>query len=131
MCCPPIPLHRPCPEWGQELKVALNSTCDEARGALKVNMPFLIPSSLHTVGFTPPKPHTSLLSLSFLLQNLLFSVCGLTICAAIICTLSAIVCCVQIFSLDLVHMVRRECAQADRSSGSMECVRGRTGLAKW
>ncbi|EGV98082.1 Protein FAM189B [Cricetulus griseus] len=75
VCCPPIPLHRPCPEWGQELKVALNSTCDEARGALK---------------------------------NLLFSVCGLTICAAIICTLSAIVCCVQIFSLDLVHMVRRE-----------------------
>ncbi|XP_021051361.1 protein FAM189B isoform X1 [Mus pahari] len=71
ICCPPIPLHRPCPEWGQELKVALNSTCDEARGALK---------------------------------NLLFSVCGLTICAAIICTLSAIVCCVQIFSLDLVHM---------------------------
>ncbi|XP_005367204.1 protein FAM189B isoform X3 [Microtus ochrogaster] len=71
VCCPPIPLHRPCPEWGQELKVAPNSTCDEARGALK---------------------------------NLLFSVCGLTICAAIICTLSAIVCCVQIFSLDLVHM---------------------------
>ncbi|XP_059120786.1 protein ENTREP3 isoform X6 [Peromyscus eremicus] len=71
VCCPPISLHRPCPQWGQELKVALNSTCDEARGALK---------------------------------NLLFSVCGLTICAAIICTLSAIVCCVQIFSLDLVHM---------------------------
>ncbi|XP_021051362.1 protein FAM189B isoform X2 [Mus pahari] len=75
ICCPPIPLHRPCPEWGQELKVALNSTCDEARGALK---------------------------------NLLFSVCGLTICAAIICTLSAIVCCVQIFSLDLVHMLAPE-----------------------
>ncbi|EAW53095.1 FAM189B isoform 4 [Pan troglodytes] len=36
-------------------------------------------------------------------SNLLFSVCGLTICAAIICTLSAIVCCIQIFSLDLVH----------------------------
>ncbi|XP_048212556.1 protein FAM189B isoform X3 [Perognathus longimembris pacificus] len=70
VCCPPLPLLRPCPESGQELKVALNSTCDEARGALK---------------------------------NLLFSVCGLTVCAAIICTLSAIVCCVQIFSLDLVH----------------------------
>nr|XP_042135284.1 protein FAM189B isoform X4 [Peromyscus maniculatus bairdii] len=69
VCCPPVPLHRPCPQWGQELKVALNSTCDEARGALK---------------------------------NLLFSVCGLTICAAIICTLSALVCCVQIFSLDLL-----------------------------
>nr|KAF6396651.1 family with sequence similarity 189 member B [Rousettus aegyptiacus] len=36
-------------------------------------------------------------------SNLLFSVCGLTICAAVICTLSAIVCCIQIFSLDLVH----------------------------
>ncbi|XP_031230320.1 protein FAM189B isoform X6 [Mastomys coucha] len=35
ICCPPDPLPRPCPEWGQELKVALNSTCDEARGALK------------------------------------------------------------------------------------------------
>ncbi|XP_060248646.1 protein ENTREP3 isoform X12 [Meriones unguiculatus] len=41
-------------------------------------------------------------------SNLLFSVCGLTICAAIICTLSAIVCCVQIFSLDLVHMLAPE-----------------------
>ncbi|XP_054938183.1 protein ENTREP3 isoform X6 [Physeter macrocephalus] len=71
VCCPPVPLLRPCPESGQELKVAPNSTCDEARGALK---------------------------------NLLFSVCGLTVCAAIICTLSAIVCCIQIFSLDLVHM---------------------------
>ncbi|KAB0389854.1 hypothetical protein E2I00_008746 [Balaenoptera physalus] len=70
VCCPPVPLLRPCPESGQELKVAPNSTCDEARGALK---------------------------------NLLFSVCGLTVCAAIICTLSAIVCCIQIFSLDLVH----------------------------
>lgn len=108
MCCPPIPLHRPCPEWGQELKVALNSTCDEARGALKVNMPSPMPSSLHTWGLPLPSPRTPLLSLSSLLQNLLFSVCGLTICAAIICTLSAIVCCVQIFSLDLVHMVRRE-----------------------
>ncbi|XP_010836738.1 PREDICTED: protein FAM189B [Bison bison bison] len=70
VCCPSVRLLRPCPESGQELKIALNSTCDEARGALK---------------------------------NLLFSVCGLTICAAIICTLSAIVCCIQIFSLDLVH----------------------------
>ncbi|OWK05239.1 hypothetical protein Celaphus_00001929 [Cervus elaphus hippelaphus] len=70
VCCPSVRLLRPCPESGQELKIAPNSTCDEARGALK---------------------------------NLLFSVCGLTISAAIICTLSAIVCCIQIFSLDLVH----------------------------
>ncbi|XP_075418815.1 protein ENTREP3 isoform X2 [Tenrec ecaudatus] len=70
VCCPSVPLPRPCPDSGQELKVALNSTCDEARGALK---------------------------------NLLFSVCGLTVCAAVLCALSAIVCCIQIFSLDLVH----------------------------
>ncbi|XP_005867776.1 PREDICTED: protein FAM189B [Myotis brandtii] len=70
VCCPSGPLLRPCPESGQELKVAPNSTCDEARGALK---------------------------------NLLFSVCGLTVCATIICTVSAIVCCIQIFSLDLMH----------------------------
>uniref|UniRef100_A0A8C2YK61 Endosomal transmembrane epsin interactor 3 n=1 Tax=Chinchilla lanigera TaxID=34839 RepID=A0A8C2YK61_CHILA len=44
----------------------------------------------------------------FTLVNLLFSVCGLTICAAIICTLSAIVCCIQIFSLDLVHTLAPE-----------------------
>ncbi|XP_005006209.1 protein ENTREP3 isoform X2 [Cavia porcellus] len=75
VCCPPVPLPRPCPEPGQELKISPNSTCDEARGALK---------------------------------NLLFSVCGLTICAAIICTLSAIVCCIQIFSLDLMHTLAPE-----------------------
>lgn len=124
MCCPPIPLHRPCPEWGQELKVALNSTCDEARGALKVNTPSPTSFSYTIILVLPlvslpgvpqgsdmwglPLPGHVFLTFSFLLQNLLFSVCGLTICAAIICTLSAIVCCVQIFSLDLVHMVRRE-----------------------
>ncbi|XP_065758843.1 protein ENTREP3 isoform X4 [Muntiacus reevesi] len=75
VCCPSVRLLRPCPESGQELKIAPNSTCDEARGALK---------------------------------NLLFSVCGLTISAAIICTLSAIVCCIQIFSLDLVHTLAPE-----------------------
>uniref|UniRef100_G1PMQ4 Endosomal transmembrane epsin interactor 3 n=1 Tax=Myotis lucifugus TaxID=59463 RepID=G1PMQ4_MYOLU len=35
-------------------------------------------------------------------SNLLFSVCGLTVCATIICTGSAIVCWIQIFSLDLM-----------------------------
>ncbi|KAF6074450.1 family with sequence similarity 189 member B [Phyllostomus discolor] len=39
----------------------------------------------------------------FTLVNLLFSVCGLTVCACIICSLSAVICCIQIFSLDLVH----------------------------
>lgn len=125
VCCPSVPLLRPCPESGQELKLAPNSTCDEARGALKVIVhaapqPFLLPHHLpgfhlclpfqsphrpELVGFSPPQaPFTSLFLSCF--QNLLFSVCGLTICAAIICTLSAIVCCIQIFSLDLVHTVR-------------------------
>ena len=131
VCCPPVPLLRPCPESGQELKVAPNSTCDEARGALKVSMhppfpPSAIPSSPaiflvltllpppgvltgpEYVGFTPPQAPLTSLSLSCLPQNLLFSVCGLTVCAAIICTLSAIVCCIQIFSLDLVHTVSGE-----------------------
>lgn len=38
VCCPSVRLLRPCPESGQELKIAPNSTCDEARGALKVSM---------------------------------------------------------------------------------------------
>uniref|UniRef100_A0A5F9DRC5 Endosomal transmembrane epsin interactor 3 n=1 Tax=Oryctolagus cuniculus TaxID=9986 RepID=A0A5F9DRC5_RABIT len=88
VCCPSVPLVRPCPESGQELKVALNSTCEEARGALK---------------------------------NLLFSVCGLTICAAIVCTLSAIVCCVQIFSLDLVHTLAPE-RSVSATLGSLACT---------
>ncbi|XP_040854702.1 protein FAM189B isoform X3 [Ochotona curzoniae] len=89
VCCPSDPLVRPCPDSGQELKVAPNSTCEEARGALK---------------------------------NLLFSVCGLTICAAIICTLSAIVCCVQIFSLDLVHTQLAPERSASGPLGSLACT---------
>ncbi|XP_029791888.1 protein FAM189B isoform X2 [Suricata suricatta] len=88
VCCPSVPLLRPCPESGQELKVAPNSTCEEARGALK---------------------------------NLLFSVCGLTVCAAVICTLSAIVCCIQIFSLDLVHTLAPE-RSVSGPLGSLGCT---------
>ncbi|XP_038958257.1 protein ENTREP3 isoform X24 [Rattus norvegicus] len=54
-------------------------------------------------------------------MNLLFSVCGLTICAAIICTLSAIVCCVQIFSLDLVHVLAPE-RSVSGPLGSLACT---------
>ncbi|XP_040187995.1 protein FAM189B [Rana temporaria] len=39
------------------------------------------------------------------LKDLLFSVCGLTIFSTIICTLSAVICCVQIFSLDVIHVL--------------------------
>lgn len=48
VCCPSVRLLRPCPESGQELKIALNSTCDEARGALKVSM-----HPISTIPFPP------------------------------------------------------------------------------
>uniref|UniRef100_A0A8C3K081 Family with sequence similarity 189 member B n=1 Tax=Calidris pygmaea TaxID=425635 RepID=A0A8C3K081_9CHAR len=41
-------------------------------------------------------------------SDLLFSVCGLTVLSTIICTLSAVFCCIQIFSLDIVHVVSRK-----------------------
>ncbi|NWQ85090.1 F189B protein, partial [Burhinus bistriatus] len=44
-------------------------------------------------------------SIRVALKDLLFSVCGLTVLSTIICTLSAVVCCIQIFSLDIVHVV--------------------------
>ncbi|NXR91695.1 F189B protein, partial [Hypocryptadius cinnamomeus] len=44
-------------------------------------------------------------SIRVALKDLLFSVCGLTIFSTIICMLSAVVCCIQIFSLDIVHVV--------------------------
>lgn len=151
MCCPSVPLLRPCPESGQELKVAPNSTCDEARGALKVSAPspiqpflsppdpiplvftFASPSGVLTgpelVGCTPPQgPLTPCLPSRF--QNLLFSVCGLTICGAVTCTLSAVVCCVQIFSLDLVHTVRGgPGSQPSRCDAGRVRVCAATGLA--
>ncbi|NXE57120.1 F189B protein, partial [Casuarius casuarius] len=40
------------------------------------------------------------------LKDLLFSVCGLTVFSTIVCTLSTVVCCIQIFSLDIIHVVR-------------------------
>nr|XP_042135286.1 protein FAM189B isoform X7 [Peromyscus maniculatus bairdii] len=64
VCCPPVPLHRPCPQWGQELKVALNSTCDEARGALKLAPERSVSGPLGPLACTssPPAPllHTML-----------------------------------------------------------------------
>uniref|UniRef100_A0A8C3UAQ4 Family with sequence similarity 189 member B n=1 Tax=Catharus ustulatus TaxID=91951 RepID=A0A8C3UAQ4_CATUS len=51
-------------------------------------------------------------------QDLLFSVCGLTIFSTIICTLSAVVCCIQIFSLDIVHVL----VPQRSSSVTLECT---------
>uniref|UniRef100_A0A663N5S1 Uncharacterized protein n=1 Tax=Athene cunicularia TaxID=194338 RepID=A0A663N5S1_ATHCN len=51
-------------------------------------------------------------------QDLLFSVCGLTVFSTIICTLSAVVCCIQIFSLDIVHVL----VPQRSSSVTLECT---------
>ncbi|NXJ86124.1 F189B protein, partial [Trogon melanurus] len=50
-------------------------------------------------------PNPNCQSIQVALKDLLFSVCGLTIFSTIICTLSAVVCCIQIFSLDIIHVV--------------------------
>ncbi|NXD58377.1 F189B protein, partial [Corvus moneduloides] len=50
-------------------------------------------------------PNPNCRSIRVALKDLLFSVCGLTIFSTIVCTLSAVVCCIQIFSLDIVHVV--------------------------
>ncbi|XP_029142034.1 protein FAM189B [Protobothrops mucrosquamatus] len=39
------------------------------------------------------------------LKDLLFSICGLTIFSIVVCTLSAIMCCIQIFSVDILHVL--------------------------
>ncbi|KAK1151656.1 protein FAM189B [Acipenser oxyrinchus oxyrinchus] len=39
------------------------------------------------------------------LKDLLFSACGLSILSTIICSLSTVICCIHIFSLDLLHMM--------------------------
>nr|DBA13803.1 TPA: hypothetical protein GDO54_004842 [Pyxicephalus adspersus] len=51
------------------------------------------------------------------LKDLLFSVCGLTIFSTIICTLSAVICCIQIFSLDVIHVL----APHRSTSINLEC----------
>ncbi|KAJ1080656.1 hypothetical protein NDU88_000850 [Pleurodeles waltl] len=52
------------------------------------------------------------------LKDLLFSVCGLTILSTIICTLSAVICCIQIFSLDIIHVL----VPQRSTSVNLECI---------
>ncbi|KAM8920917.1 LOW QUALITY PROTEIN: protein ENTREP3 [Pelodytes ibericus] len=52
------------------------------------------------------------------LKDLLFSVCGLTILSTIICTLSAVICCIQIFSLDVIHVL----APQRSTSVTLDCL---------
>ncbi|XP_059836066.1 protein ENTREP2-like [Hypanus sabinus] len=39
------------------------------------------------------------------LKDLLFSVCGLSILSTIICTLSTVICCIQMFAVDVLHIL--------------------------
>ncbi|XP_039558160.1 protein FAM189B isoform X4 [Passer montanus] len=57
-------------------------------------------------------------SIRVALKDLLFSVCGLTVFSTIICMLSAVVCCIQIFSLDIVHVL----VPQRSSSVTLECT---------
>uniref|UniRef100_A0A8D2NQW1 Family with sequence similarity 189 member B n=1 Tax=Zosterops lateralis melanops TaxID=1220523 RepID=A0A8D2NQW1_ZOSLA len=63
-------------------------------------------------------PNPNCRSIRVALKDLLFSVCGLTIFSTIICTLSAVVCCIQIFSLDIVHVL----VPQRSSSMTLECT---------
>ncbi|XP_059574673.1 protein ENTREP3 [Alligator mississippiensis] len=57
-------------------------------------------------------------SIRMALKDLLFSICGLTIFSTIVCTLSAVMCCIQIFSLDVIHML----GLPRSSSVTLECT---------
>ncbi|XP_050786017.1 protein ENTREP3 isoform X1 [Gopherus flavomarginatus] len=57
-------------------------------------------------------------SVRMALKDLLFSVCGLTIFSTVVCTLSAVMCCIQIFSLDIIHVL----APQRSSSVTLECT---------
>uniref|UniRef100_A0A8C8RKX8 Family with sequence similarity 189 member B n=1 Tax=Pelusios castaneus TaxID=367368 RepID=A0A8C8RKX8_9SAUR len=50
--------------------------------------------------------------------DLLLSVCGLTIFSTIVCMLSAVMCCIQIFSLDIIHVL----APQRSRSVTLECT---------
>ncbi|XP_058016811.1 protein ENTREP3 isoform X1 [Ahaetulla prasina] len=52
------------------------------------------------------------------LKDLLFSICGLTIFSIVVCTLSAIMCCIQIFSVDILHVL----SPPRSSSVTLDCT---------
>ncbi|XP_062453956.1 protein ENTREP3 [Rhea pennata] len=63
-------------------------------------------------------PHPDCRSIRVALKDLLFSVCGLTVFSTIACTLSAVVCCIHIFSLDIAHVL----VPQRSSSVTLECT---------
>ncbi|XP_077178579.1 LOW QUALITY PROTEIN: protein ENTREP3 [Paroedura picta] len=52
------------------------------------------------------------------LKDLLFSVCGLTIFSILVCALSALMCCIHIFSLDILHAL----SPPRSSSVTLDCT---------
>lgn len=98
------PLPTSCRQQSEMLTMFPNPDCRSIRVALKVGDPGRAKGSLggshaprHALQASTAHPAPP--------QDLLFSVCGLTVFSTIICTLSAVVCCIQIFSLDIVHVV--------------------------
>ncbi|XP_063002026.1 protein ENTREP3 [Elgaria multicarinata webbii] len=73
-------------------------------------------------GFPPcrnnSEPDPNCTRVLLVLKDLLFSVCGLTIFAIMVCTLSAIMCCIQIFSLDILHAL----SPPRSSSVTLDCT---------
>ncbi|CAH2327553.1 FAM189B [Pelobates cultripes] len=63
-------------------------------------------------------PNSDCGSIRTALKDLLFSVCGLTILSTIICTLSAVICCIQLFSLDVIHVL----APQRSTSMNLDCL---------
>lgn len=102
ICCQTYLEHAPasCSQQSEMLTMFPNPDCRSIRVALKVGEGSLesscAPLQALWASIACPAPP----------QDLLFSVCGLTVFSTIICTLSAVVCCIQIFSLDIVHVVR-------------------------
>ncbi|KAM4661904.1 protein ENTREP3 [Discoglossus pictus] len=76
------------------------------------------PSCSRDVEILTMYPNPDCRSTRTALKDLLFSVCGLTILSTIICTLSAVICCIQVFSLDVIHVL----APQRSTSVNLECL---------
>ncbi|XP_053331336.1 protein ENTREP3 [Spea bombifrons] len=78
----------------------------------------VLPSCSKDVEVLTMYPNPDCGSIRTALKDLLFSVCGLTILSTIICTLSAVIYCIQIFSLDVIHVL----APQRSTSVNLECL---------